>query len=575
MRRFQPSLQLIIATSFGLLLLLCISLLSIVIEEIAAQKIRSTAEERLIDLVHQVADNLDRSMFERYREISLIATTHPTLRAPERSAATERELLEALQESYANYAWIGLTDPDGLVVAATDGILEGADVSIRPWFQAALTGPYVGDVHEALLLAEKLSQIQMADGGPLRFIDIAAPIVDGSGETIGVLGAHIDWSWVYEVNQALTQALSKSQGLEILVVGKSGTVLLGPSALRGTVLSADIITNTDKSLPDFTMSEWPDGITYLTAFMQTQGYQAYPGLGWLILARQPARFTFAQIARLRFQTLLIGLFVTLLGMLIAWWLSRRLTRQLTSITDAATQIGEGAIGVKFPILDGSSEVATLSHALNQLITELTTATTTERNRIARELHDSVTQTLFSSSMLAEMLPKVWETDPALGKAKSKELRIAVRGAQAEMRTLLLELRPSAVIDTEWPRLLRQLAEATRGRAGVTVDWAINGKCELPEQVKLTLYRVAQESLNNIAKYANATDATVRLTCQTEATSLIIVDNGQGFDSEATIGDHFGLTMMRERVQAIGGELSIVSKLDEGTEVRVLWHNNAA
>ena len=127
----------------------------------------------------------------------------------------------------------------------------------------------------------------------------------------------------------------------------------------------------------------------------------------------------------------------------------------------------------------------------------------ERSRLARELHDAVTQTLFSSSLIAETLPDLWELDRKEGRDLLSELRILSRGAQAEMRSLLLELRPSALIESSLRDLLQQLCEAFTGRKGIPVVLTLEGDCVLPREVHVTMYRVAQEALNNVVKHAQA------------------------------------------------------------------------
>ena len=127
----------------------------------------------------------------------------------------------------------------------------------------------------------------------------------------------------------------------------------------------------------------------------------------------------------------------------------------------------------------------------------------ERSRLARELHDAVTQTLFSASLLAEVLPATWETDQTKGRELLGELRQLSRGALAEMRTLLLELRPSVLADSDLGDLLRQLAEAVTGRTGMLVQVIVEIETELPVDVRIALYRIAQEALNNIVKHARA------------------------------------------------------------------------
>ena len=198
------------------------------------------------------------------------------------------------------------------------------------------------------------------------------------------------------------------------------------------------------------------------------------------------------------------------------------------------------------------------------------ATMAERNRIARDLHDSVTQTLFSATLLADALPRVWESNPERGKSRLEELRRTVHGALAEMRTLLLELRPSALMDTEMERLLRHLADATSVRSGVAVSWQIEGICSLPPDVKVAFYRTVQESLSNVVKHADASQVDVRLRCTKRQSVLTIRDDGCGFSPANVTGDHFGLAMMRERIHAVGGALHIQSQSDHGTEIQVVW-----
>ena len=118
------------------------------------------------------------------------------------------------------------------------------------------------------------------------------------------------------------------------------------------------------------------------------------------------------------------------------------------------------------------------------------AVAAERSRLARDLHDAVTQTLFSASLIAEVLPRIWERNPEEGRRRLDELRELTRGALAEMRTLLLELRPSALVDAPLNDLLRQLAESITGRARVPVTVEVEGECALPPEVKVALYRIA-------------------------------------------------------------------------------------
>jgi PAS domain S-box-containing protein len=202
------------------------------------------------------------------------------------------------------------------------------------------------------------------------------------------------------------------------------------------------------------------------------------------------------------------------------------------------------------------------------------ATLEERQRLARELHDSVTQMLFSASLITEVLPRLWERDQDDGRQHLDDLRLLTRGALAEMRTLLAELRPTALTEAELGELLRQLAEAMTGRTRVPVTLTVDGQRALPPEVQITLYRVAQEGLNNVARHAGASAVVMSLHAGPEGVALRIKDDGRGFDPSAVTPDHFGLHIMRERTDTIGATLAIDSAPGRGTQVVVRWADPA-
>lgn len=200
------------------------------------------------------------------------------------------------------------------------------------------------------------------------------------------------------------------------------------------------------------------------------------------------------------------------------------------------------------------------------------AAAAERNRLARDLHDAVSQTLFSASLIADVLPHLWDSDQAEGRKRLEEVKQLTRGALAEMRTLLVELRPAALVEAELGHLLGQLGESITGRSRVPVTVTVHCEYSPPPEVKVALYRIAQESLNNVAKYSAATEAEVVLTCNKKRITLSVSDNGQGFNVKAVHPDSLGLGIMRERARQIGARLSIRSHPGSGTCVRAVWTN---
>jgi PAS domain S-box-containing protein len=198
------------------------------------------------------------------------------------------------------------------------------------------------------------------------------------------------------------------------------------------------------------------------------------------------------------------------------------------------------------------------------------AVNAERTRLARDLHDAVTQSLFSASLIAEVLPELWQTDLEEAQRSTEELRQLTRGALAEMRMLLLELRPSSLTRTRLADLIRQLCEAFIGRSRLPIVLTVEGDSELPPEVQVAVYRIAQESLNNVFKYARASRVNVNLFLSPANVHFETCDNGAGFDMSLNKPTSLGMRIMRERAEAIGAALEITSAIGKGTCVQLTW-----
>jgi signal transduction histidine kinase/ligand-binding sensor domain-containing protein len=218
------------------------------------------------------------------------------------------------------------------------------------------------------------------------------------------------------------------------------------------------------------------------------------------------------------------------------------------------------------------------------------AVAAERSRLARDLHDAVSQTLFSAGLLAEAVPKSWERDPEEGRQLLQELRLLTQGALAEMRTLLLELRPAALVEADLGDLVRQLAEVASAREGLPITVNVAGQGTLPSEVHIALYRIAQEALNNVVKHARASQVIVDLCFVPRVSAgeqrgersdhlnrtdglrveLYVRDDGRGFDLHAVPPERMGLGIMRERAESVGARLTIESGVGGGTSVMVVW-----
>jgi PAS domain S-box-containing protein len=198
------------------------------------------------------------------------------------------------------------------------------------------------------------------------------------------------------------------------------------------------------------------------------------------------------------------------------------------------------------------------------------AALTERQRLARELHDAVSQTLFAAGMIADATPRLWDKDPASGQQNLELLSAMIRGASAEMRSLLLELRPDTLKGQTLGSLLQTLAIAARARTQAAVSLKVEGDCQGQEDVTLAFHRIAQETLNNIAKHAEASQVVIDCSCDPESTKLCIQDDGRGFDPQAIQAGHLGIGIMYERARKIGADIKIDSEIGRGTQVSVSW-----
>jgi signal transduction histidine kinase len=194
----------------------------------------------------------------------------------------------------------------------------------------------------------------------------------------------------------------------------------------------------------------------------------------------------------------------------------------------------------------------------------------ERGRLARDLHDSVTQLLYSVNLFAKSGQNAFNVgDRDLLATSLTKLGESARQALREMRLLIYELRPLVLEQEGLVSALQRRLDAVEGRVGLTVQLLEGGEVELPWQVEDELYRISVEALNNALKYARATSVTISINADQERVELVVTDDGAGFDPRAVEGKGgLGIVGMRERAERLGGLLEVTSAPGEGTSVRV-------
>jgi signal transduction histidine kinase len=258
--------------------------------------------------------------------------------------------------------------------------------------------------------------------------------------------------------------------------------------------------------------------------------------------------------------------------------TRRVIRRIKRLGDVTAAVAGGDFQPRVPV-SGGDEIGRLEHAFNQMTGRLSAAVAAERlragsdarqaerARIARELHDSISQDLFSLSLLAAGLRKALRDDPSLRPEVAAMERTAAR-AMREMQALLLELRPVALEDAGLLPAVSELCQAYQARLAIKVT-ADLGEVSLGPAAEHAVLRVIQEALGNAARHGEPETITVRLAQHDGAVAVEVRDDGRGFDPGAVAERHgLGLALMRERVTELGGDLLLDAAPGAGTAISV-------
>ncbi|MBL1267184.1 MAG: diguanylate cyclase [Halomonas sp.] len=332
----------------------------------SAQQMEANIGTATAEAAYQMVDKLDRNMDARIKEVKLLLGMQAL--TTDTNPSTLREQLERLQDNHNVVSWIGFTDPEGTVQAATGGILEGVSIAQRPVFIEGRESLWIGDVHEAVLLAQLLPN---PSGEELQFVDIATPVYDRNEELQGVLAVHLSWEWAEYIQQSIFSPAKKRQNNEILLLSAGGTVLLGPEALMGKSLdSLRHIPGPTNISPQWAIETWPNGEQFVTGYARSSGFEDFPGLGWIAITRNPIASAFAPVEQLQTAIMGIGTLLALLFSMIGWMIASRMVTPLTRLASAADQIQDGEQADCIPLENGSPEMKRLSTSMRNMVSRL-------------------------------------------------------------------------------------------------------------------------------------------------------------------------------------------------------------
>lgn len=450
-RTTRPRLITLMTVGVSATVLLTVLSLLILVDHFAIDYAEREAGQRLQQLSWQVRDSLNRAVHKATGDVVLLSDL-PQVRDA-RSPQEIRAVLESMQKSSPDYAWIGLAAPDGRVYAATQGLLEGVDVSARDWFDGGRDKLFAGDFHPATLLGKKLP----ASADPWRFVDAAGPVTGSDGTYRGVLCVHMSWGWARRMAQSIVAPADHAYAADIFVVRADGTVILGPKGMEERKISGESLTLAQSGASGSVRETWADGRSYLSGYSLT-GKRGDPAtLAWSVVVRQPEDVALASARALERQILLLGAILGAAMAGAAAVLARRYTRPLNELSrkiELRSAAAPGAAGLPDIVqVDSFHEVQVLSSALARMVGN-------EQGHLAalREVNEKLESTV--AERTREIARKAFQLERALAQEQSTQLLLQERAA--ELRAILdnahdafIALDPGGVV-LDWNRQAEKL-----------------------------------------------------------------------------------------------------------------------
>ncbi|HAY09100.1 MAG TPA: hypothetical protein DCY18_04045 [Thauera sp.] len=387
----------------GLSLLLGLGLAAYV-NHVATMRLSEARGEILDGITRAIAGALAVDLREREREVVLLSES-PLLMEGSLGRHEVRQTLNRILQTHPYYAWVGVVSSDGIVQASANGLLEGANVQQRSWFANGLQGAFIGDVHEAVLLAKLLPP--QAPNEPLRFVDFASPILDEANQVRGVLATHAHWTWVADTILSALPRDSDVQGIEVLVLNAFGEVLYPYQAVGGLEIPLRGMPQDGHALVD-----WGGSQRYLTSTRQVRT-NTVTDLGWRIVVRQPVDSALEPVYDLNRTLLLISILAATLFMLVGHRVAKLFSTPVERLHQAAQRITAGDESTH---IHGESSVKEFNELFSSL--QAMTSTLVERRQTVEDINTRLEQTVAERTAQLrtanEGLDRLAHTDPLTG-----------------------------------------------------------------------------------------------------------------------------------------------------------------
>jgi len=492
----------------------------------------------------------------------------------------ERTLLDNLVAQNASYLELVLLDEQGRVAATAartghhiESVVRDADRAAA--FQAAQSGQsYLGEVHLTVTAQEP-------------YIVMGEPLSNHRGALIAWINLRHVWEIVADVrvgDSGYAYVLD-AEG-DLIAYRDPAPIIAQQNQLKNNPRLSALLRDSN------TVGEYTglDGSAVIGA------HAPIVSTNWVVVVETPLAEAYAILYRalgLIAALLVIGI---ILAALMARYLATRLLEPVELLREGAALIGAGHLDHRI-VLETGDEIEELAAEFNQMTQNLRRARTEleawaremerrvqerteqvveqkeqlavleERQRVARELHDSISQALFTLTLNLESAQAFLKKDSSRVPALLERAHQVAKTARADVRALISDLRPPQLEQRGLTEALREQFAALATRAGVTIDLQADGLNRLPSASEDALYRIAMEAVNNAVNHAHPTRVTVKLDDQDDLVTLRVTDNGVGFDANADYEGHYGLKTMRERARTLGGDVTIESAVGAGTTVR--------
>jgi len=348
---------------FGGLFLVVILAASFAIDRLVSSRIMRNNGEALHSLAFSMSKAIATNLEEREREVRLLASSNTLTNDPLDSPAV-RTSLDTTKRTYSYYAWIGIATLDGKIVAASDDTLVGQSASARPWFSQGKSGLFIGDIHQAVLLAKTLGQGDTRN--PLRFVDFASPLLDKDGNIRAVLATHVLWNWVEDIINNLRPATAQADDIQVFVADHNNAVISPFSAVGTVVLPASTPEN-----QHYLIAPWSDGIDYQFSSVRVSS-RTNTDLGWRILVRQPLDTAKAPVRQLTQIVLELAIAALIASTATAYWVAREVSLPVEQLSYGADRIAEGDASANLEVTSGAPELRGLAQSLKKMTETLLT-----------------------------------------------------------------------------------------------------------------------------------------------------------------------------------------------------------